>query len=73
MEKKIQVQYLDTDSVVLCVYTKDLMKDSKNLNDLFNFSNLVENQDLFGNIDKKMIGKIIKDSPKNIWIDEFIC
>ena len=33
-----------------------------------------ENHELFGNKNKnKLIGNFEKETPKNIWIDEFIC
>ena len=35
---------MDTDSFVLSVNTKNIIKDLKNLEDLFDFSNLNENQ-----------------------------
>ena len=60
---------MDTDSFVLIVNTKQIIKDLKNLEDLFDFSSLKENHELFSNKNKKVIGKL----PKNIWIDEFVC
>ena len=45
----------------------------KNLENLFDFSNLDENHDFFSNKTKKVIGKFKIETPKNIWIDEFIC
>ena len=44
-----------------------------NSEDLFDFSNLNENHELFSNKNKKNIGKIKIETPKNIWIDECIC
>ena len=64
---------MDTDSFVLSVNTKDLIKDLKNLENLFDFSNLNENHELFSNKNKKVIGKFKIETPKNIWIDEFVC
>ena len=64
---------MDTDSFLLSVYTKDIIKDLKNLEDIFDFSNLDENHELFSNKNKKVIGKFKIETPKNIWIDEFIC
>ena len=57
--------------IALSVKTKDIIKDLKNLEDLFDFSNLNENHELFSR-NKKVIGKFKIDTPKNIWIDEFI-
>ena len=63
---------MNTDSFVLSVNTKDISKDLQNLEDLFDFSNLDEDHELFNN-NKKVLGKFKIESPKNIWIDEFIC
>ena len=43
-QKNIQLHYMDTDSFVLSVNTKDIIKDLKNLEDIFDFSNLDKNQ-----------------------------
>ena len=71
--ENIQLHYMDTDSCVLGVNTKDLIKDLKNLEDIFDFSNLDKNHELFSNKNKKLIGKFKIETPKNIWIDEFVC
>ena len=72
-EKNLHLHYMDTDSFILSVNTKDIIKDLKNLEDIFDFSNLDENHELFSNKNKKVIGKFKIETPKNIWIDEFIC
>ena len=64
---------MDTDSFELSVNTKDIIKDLKNLEDIFDFINLDENHELFSNKNKKVIGKYKLEAPKNIWIDEFVC
>ena len=64
---------MDTGSFVISVNTKDIIKDLKNLEDKFDFSNLDKNHELFSNKNKKVIGKFKTETPKNIWIDEFIC
>ena len=48
---------MDTDSFVLSINTKDIIKDLKNFEDIFDFSNLDENHELFSNKNKKVIGK----------------
>ena len=53
--------------------TKDIIKDIKNLEDMFDFSNLAQNHYLFSNQNKKLFGKYEIDTAKNIWIDEFDC
>ena len=72
-QDKIQLHYMDTDSFVLSVNRKDIIKDLKNLEDIFDFSNLDKNHELFSNKNKKVIGKFKIETPKNIWIDELIC
>ena len=72
-EKNLYLHYMNTDSFILSVNTKDIIKDLKNLEDIFNFSNLDENHELFSNKNKKVIGKFKIETPKNFWIDEFIC
>ena len=71
--QNIHLHYMDTDSFVLEVNTKDIIKDLKNLEDLFDFSNLKENQELFSKKIKKVIGKFKIETNKNVCIDEFIC
>ena len=74
LDKKIlQLHYMDTDSFVLSIKTKDIIEDLYNLKDLFDFSNLNENHKLFSNENKKVVGKFKIETPENIWIDEFIC
>ena len=51
----IQLQYMDADSVVLSVNTKAIIKDLKNLEDIFHFS-LDGNHELFSNKNKKVLG-----------------
>ena len=72
-EKNLHLHYMDTDSFILSVNTKDIIKDLKKLADIFDFSDLDENHELFSNKNKKVIGKFKIETPKNIWIDEFVC
>ena len=72
-EKNLHLHYMDTDSFILTVNTKDIIKNLKNLEDIFDFSNVDENHELFSNKNKKVIGKFKIETFKNIWIDEFIC
>ena len=71
--KKIQLHYIDTDAFALSVNTKDIIKDLKNLKDIFDFSNLDENHVLLSNKNKKLVEFFKIETPKNIWIDEFVC
>ena len=71
--ENIQLHYTDADSFILSINTKDLIRDLKNLEDILYFSNLDENHELFSSKNKKVIGKFKIETPKNIWIDEFVC
>ena len=55
---------MDTDSFVLSVDTKDIIKDLKKLYEFFDPSILNESQELFSNKNKKVIGKFKNDTPK---------
>ena len=65
-QENIQLQYMDTDSFVLIVNTKDIVKDLENLEDIFDFTNLDKNHELFSNKNKKVIGKFKIETPINI-------
>ena len=56
-QENIQLHYMDTDSFVLSLNTNDIIKDLKNLEDIFDFSNLDENHELFSSKQKKVLGK----------------
>ena len=72
-QEHLQLHYIDTDGMILSMKTKDIIKDLKNLEDIFDFSNLYENHEKFSERNKKVIGKFKIETPKNIWIDEFVC
>ena len=72
VQENIQLHYMDTDSFVLSVNTKDIIKDLKNLEDIFDFSNLDEKHELFTN-KNKTLGFFKIEAPKKIWTDEFVC
>ena len=57
----------------LSMKTKNIIKDLKHLEDIFDFSNLDKNHELYSEKNKKVIGKFKIETPKNIWIDEFVC
>ena len=48
---------MDTNNFILIVNTKDIIKDLKKLEDIFDFSNLDEDHELFSNKDEKVVGK----------------
>ena len=57
---------MDTDSFVLSVDTKDIIKDLKNLEVIFDFSNLDKNHELFSNKNKKVLGRFKIETLKKI-------
>ena len=72
-QENIQIHHIDANAFVLSMNTNDIIKDLKKLEDIFDFSNLDKNHELFSNKNKKGIGKFKIETPKNIWIDEFVC
>ena len=72
-QESLQLHYVDTDGMILSMKTNDIIKDLKKLEIIFDFSNLDENHELFSNKNKKVFGKFKIQTPKNIWIDEFVC
>ena len=72
-QKNLQLHYIDTDGMILSKKIKDIIKDLKNLEDIFDFSNLDKNHELYSEKNKKIIGKFKIETPKKIWIDEFVC
>ena len=52
-QENLQLHYIDTDGMILSMNTKDIIKDLKSLEDIFDFSNLDENHELFSNRNKK--------------------
>ena len=71
-EKNIQCHYIDTNALVLSIYTKDFIKDLQNLNDFFDFRNLNKSHEIFSNENQKLVGKIKIETPKNVCIDDFL-
>ena len=59
--------------MILNMKTVIVINDSKKLEDIFDFSNLDENHELFSEKNKKVIGKFEIKPPKSFWIDEFVC
>ena len=71
-QDKLQLHFMDCDSFVLSIKTENIIKDLKNLEDIYDFSNLDENHELSSNKNKKVIGKFKTETPINFWIDKFI-
>ena len=63
---------MDCDSFVLSIGTQKKFNDLKNLEDLFFFSNLNGNHELFSIKSRKSVSEIIIETPENIRIDEFV-
>ena len=72
-QENLHLHYMDTDGFALSVETKNIKKGLKNLENLFDFSNLNENHELFSKQIKKVIGKFKVETPNRIWIDEYFC
>ena len=72
-QEDLQLHYIDTDGMILSTKTENIIKDLKNLEDIFDFSNLDQNHELFSEKNKKVIGKFKIETPKNVIIDEFVC
>ena len=72
-QENIQLQFMDTNSCVLCVNTKDIIEESRNSDEIFDFSNLDENHELFSKENKKNLSKFKIETPENFWVDEFVC
>ena len=70
-QQNVHIHYMDTDSFNLSVNTKDIIKDFKNLEDIFELSNIDKNHELFSHKNKKVICISKIETPKNNWIDEF--
>ena len=71
--EKIELHYMDTDSFLLSINTNRIIKDLQNLNDLFYFSNLKKNHELYKIKYKTVIGKFEIETRENIWTDDIIC
>ena len=72
-QENLQLHYIDTDGMILSMKTENIIKDLKNLEDIFDFSSLDKHHELFSEKNKKVIGIFQKETPKINWIDEFVC
>ena len=71
-QKNVQLHYMDCDSFILSIKTENINKDLKNLENIFDFINIDENHELYSEKNKKVLGKFTTETPKNIFIDDFI-
>ena len=72
-QENLKFYYMGCDGFVLSIATQNIKNDLKNLEDLFDFSNLSENHELFSNKNKKVVGNFKIETLENIWIDEIVC
>ena len=68
----LQLHYMDCDSFILSIKSENIIKDPKSLENIFDFRNIGENHELSSEKNKKILGKFKIETPKNIFIDEFI-
>ena len=54
--KSLQLHYIDTDGMILSMKTKDIIKELKDLEDIFDISNLDKNHEIYNEKNKKIIG-----------------
>ena len=71
-QENLQLHYMDCESFILSIKSKNIIKDLENLEDIFDFSNIDENHELDSEKNKKVLGKFKIETAKNIFIDEFI-
>ena len=71
-QESIQLHYIDTIGVVIRINTKHIIEDIQHLENIFDFSNLDENHELFNIKNGNGIGEFKIETPKYIWIDEFV-
>ena len=63
---------MDCDSFIIGIKSEKIIKDLKNLKDIFDFSYIDEGHQFYSERNKKVLGKFKIETPKNIFIDEFI-
>ena len=71
-QENLQSHYMDCDSFILSLKSQHIIKDLKSLEDTFDFSNIDENHELYSKKNKKVLGKFKIETPKIIFIDEFV-
>ena len=72
----IQIHYQDTDAFVMSIRTTDIVNDLSKLQDqykMFDFSNLNKDHKLFSNEFKKIPGYLKIETPKSLYINNFVC
>ena len=66
-QQKLQCLCLDTDSFVLSMKTEKIIRDFKSLRNIFGFSKLDENHELFSYENKKIFLTILKQKSLKIF------
>ena len=61
--ENLQKNFMDCDSFVLSIRTQNIVIDSKNLEGLFDFTNLDENHELFSNKNNTVLGNFRIETP----------
>ena len=59
--------------MIFSMKTENIIKSLNKLEDIFDFSNLDENHELFSSKNKKIISKFKIETPKNVILDEIVC
>ena len=59
------INYIDTDGMIISMITQRIIKDLDNLEDIFDFSNIDRNHELFSNRNEKVVGKFKIEVSKN--------
>ena len=57
-QENLQLHYIDTDGIILSMRTENFIEDLKILEDMFDFSNLDENHEIFSNKNKKYMANL---------------
>ena len=65
-----QLHNVDTDGMILSMKTENIINACKNLEDIFNFSYLDENHELYSWKNEKVVGNYKIETPKIFWIYE---
>ena len=63
-EDKLQLHYIGTDCFVLSIDSDNTNNDLKDLENIFDFSNLDNNRELYSTKHKKLVGKFKTETPK---------
>ena len=64
---------MDTDSFWFIINTNNVIKDLKNVREIFDSSNLNKNPCLYNMKNKRVKGQFNIETPGNVFIDGFIC